>query len=106
MLPAISQAHSVERFLRLRLCLGAALSLDEQRHTYILRAIQRGNQMEGLEDESDIVCAKLRDLSRAHFVQWGAEDIDGAGLRFHGAGDDTDECGLATTRWAHQHEDL
>lgn len=70
----VPQPYLIQHLAGTFLCIASGLSLDQQRHAHILHAGQRGDEIEGLEDEANGLRAKLGRPSLAHAQQVLTED--------------------------------
>jgi hypothetical protein len=77
-----------------------AHAVEEERHGDVLGEIEGGDQVELLENESDVLATERGDPGLGQAVEAGAKDIDGAGVPVEGAGSDGEQGRLAATRGA------
>jgi hypothetical protein len=83
---------------------GAAL--DQEGDGGVLDAVESGDEIELLEDETDGVGAEAGDGGLGHFTEVVAEDFELSIVGGEGAGDDADEGGFAATGGADEHGDI
>ncbi len=96
---AVAQADLLKDLPGASLRMSGGSSLNQQRHTDVLHAAQGGDEIEGLEDEADVLCTKSSRASTAHAAQVLAKNRDLAGtfITAQGAGDDAQQGGFSAT---------
>ena len=86
---------------------GAAGDLvEEEGDADVFDAGEGGDEVELLEDEADVFAAEVGDLGLGQGMEMVFEDVDFAGIEFHGAGDDAEEGGLAAAGGADDEEEF
>ena len=104
-LHARSQADARQRFVDALLALGAVEAAIAQRNVDVVGDVQIGNQIEALEDETDLLVAQLRTRVVVHAFHVDAIEEEFAAGEFLEQSGDVEECGLARTRRPrHRHE--
>src|ERR1700683_143929 len=94
----VAEAESGQSFVRALLARGRAYSERDQRHLDVLQRVERGDQIEGLEDEADRVGPDLGYLGLSHTAQVHVVELDRAGGRPVKATDHLQQSGLPMAR--------
>ena len=85
---------------------GLAPSVGQEGQKDVVPGGERGNQVEGLEDQSDVAAAKDRPSPVGHGRQVVAGDEDPAGVRPGQAGDHVEQGALARSAGPHHGHEL
>jgi hypothetical protein len=96
----------IQQFLRLRQGLRARHAVDEQRNGHVLGGVQRGEQVEGLEDKPDVLAAVLCALAVAHVLKVLIEHDAVARVVIEDPRDHRDQRRLPRARGPHEHHEF
>jgi hypothetical protein len=77
---------------------------ERQGHRDVLPGGERGDQVERLEHEPDLLAPVLVELSPSEPGDVGLAELDGAAGRCQDPAETRQQCGLAAPRWAEQHD--
>lgn len=106
MLHAIPETDTIKNLSCFLLSVSGGLALNQERHANILDAVQRGDEIELLKNEPDVLRSKPSDGRFFHGAQIAPKDVQLPVIRLQGPGDDADESGLSTARGADEHGDV
>ncbi len=105
-LELVSEAHLLQRALRLDLGLGALQPAHVERDPHVLLGRQRREQVVGLEHEADVAAAQVGEFFGVEPFRAVAGDGELARARRHDAAEDRQQRGLAAAGGAHQQRQL
>jgi hypothetical protein len=79
-------------------------AIQQHRHARVLHDVPRGDEIELLEDEPNVLPAKLRKFTGAHLGKICPEDFDLSAIRVHRAADHAQEGRLPTSARPDDHD--
>ncbi len=104
--PTVPEADLLKNFTRALDGDAVGISLNQQRHAHVFGNGKRGDEIELLENKTDVLGAEVRERAVRHFFKRTAKDMDGAAFNFQSSGDGAEQSGFPTAGWPDKHHDF